>query len=228
MKSRRILFQADGKAYTPKQIRYEISTFQESYIEATKEIIQLSKKLDREVFVYCASRILVSFKMTRRGPFSGISITNNRNVIGEKILTDIWADIGNKLITINESVLNSGLFRERYLLGLDQNHINILTAGIWGIFKRLLPFTMTDNIDGLVGASKILFSVLPEIVLPIDTMQWRTLFKTVDLGDIINGMVAEIKEWESVTREELNKMDNTMRLTTLPSIYNVMAMAARP
>ncbi|MFC1942545.1 hypothetical protein ACFLWU_04940 [Chloroflexota bacterium] len=230
MKSKRILFQDDGKAYTPKQIQNEISMFQDSYIKATEEIIQLSKKLDKngEIFVYCAARILISFKMTRRGPFNGIDINDNKNVIGGKILRDIWDDIGDELLVINESVLNSGLSRGRYLLLLDQNHINILTTGIWNIFKCLLQFTMTENIDGLVGASKLLFSVLPEIVLPIDTKQWRTLFKTVDLGDVIKGMLAEIKEWESVTGEKLDKTDNTNRLTTIPSVYNVMAMAARP
>jgi len=229
MKSKKVLFQDDGKAYTPKKIQNEISMFQESYIKATEEIIQLSKKLDKngEKFVYCAARILISFKMTRRGPFKGINIKSNKNVIGGKILRDIWDDISNELLTINESVLNSGLSRGRYLLYLDQSHINILTTGIWNIFKRLLPFTMTENVDGLVGASKVLFSVLPEIVLPIDTKQWRALFKTVDLGDIIKGMISETKEWESVTGEKLNKMDNTNRLTTIPSVYNVMAMAAR-
>lgn len=229
MKNEIILFQDDGKAYTPKQIQNEISRFPESYIKAAQEIIQLSKKLDRngDKFVYCAARILISFKMTRRGPFNGIDIINNKNVIGENILRDIWDDIGDELLKINESVLNSGLSRGRYLLLLDQNHINILTTGIWNIFKRLLPFTMTENIDGLVGAGKILFSVLPEIVLPIDTKQWRTLFKTVDLGDIIKGMIAEIKEWESATGEKLNMLDNNNRLTTLPSVYNVMAMKAR-
>lgn len=226
MKNEKILFKDDGKAYTPKQIQNEISMFQESYIKATEEIIQLSKRLDRngEKFIYCAARILISFKMTRRGPFNGIDIIN-QNVIGEKILRDIWDDIGDELLNINESVSNSGTSRERYLLELDQDHINMLTINIWKIFKWLLPFTMTENIDGLVGASKILFSVLPEIVLPIDTKQWRTLFKTIDLGDIIKGMIAEIKEWESATGEKLNKMDN--RLTTLPSVYNVMAMKAR-
>ena len=40
----KILFQDDREAYTPNKIQNEISMFQDSYIEATKEIIQLSNK----------------------------------------------------------------------------------------------------------------------------------------------------------------------------------------
>jgi hypothetical protein len=79
-----------------------------------------------------------------------------------------------------------------------------------------------------VGATKILFAILPEIVLPIDNSQWLNVFKTVDMGDVINKMVLETQYWETATGEKLNDMDRQKRLTTLPSVYNVMAMAARP
>jgi hypothetical protein len=81
---------------------------------------------------------------------------------------------------------------------------------------------------GLVGASKILFSVLPEIVLPVDNSMWLNVFKTVDLGDVIKGMAYDIQMWENATSMKLNEMYPKQRLTTLPSAYNVMAMAARP
>ena len=81
---------------------------------------------------------------------------------------------------------------------------------------------------GLVGASKIIFAVLPEIVLPVDNSQWLNVFKTVDIGDVINRMVFDIQHWEEVTGEKLNERDPQKRLTTLPSVYNVMAMSARP
>ena len=86
---------------------------------------------------------------------------------------------------------------------------------------------MGETTFGLVGASKILFSVLPEIVLPIDNKQWLNVFKTVDIGDVIKWMVFDIQRWESATGNKLNEMDYSGRLTTLPSVYNVMAMAAR-
>ena len=81
---------------------------------------------------------------------------------------------------------------------------------------------------GLVGASKILFSVLPEIVLPIDNAEWLHVFKTVDIGDVLHGMVFDIQKWEGITGRQLNDLDHSQRLTTLPSVYNVMAMDARP
>jgi len=93
--------------------------------------------------------------------------------------------------------------------------------------KALLPLTMSTHSYGLVGASKILFSVLPEIVLPTDNTQWKQLFKTVDLGDVIRFMIEDIRMWEDVNGVYLNKLDSSHRLTTLPSIYNVVAMKAR-
>jgi hypothetical protein len=94
--------------------------------------------------------------------------------------------------------------------------------------KDLLPITMSKGSYGLVGASKILFSVLPELVLPIDNQQWMQLFKTVDLGDVIQFMAQDIHKWESATGERLNLMDPSGRLSTLPAVYNIVAMAARP
>ncbi len=229
MKYDRILFEQNGKAYTPQKIINEIDSFQESYIKTTYEIIHHSKNLDGSgnVFVYCAARILKGFKMTRSGPFTGVKITKSGNVAGGEILTAIWGEIGEDLIKIHDSVFSSGLSRDRYLLELDQNSIDVLTAEIWRIFKHLLLFTNGKTRFGLVGASKILFSVLPEIVLPIDTEQWLKLFQTVDLGDIIKVMVSEIQKWETATGTRLNDMDPLRRLTTLPAVYNVMAMAAR-
>ena len=103
-----------------------------------------------------------------------------------------------------------------------------LIAEIWLITKRLLPFTMGVTSYGLVGASKILFSVLPEIVLPVDNSEWLHVFQTVDMVDVLHRMVFDIQEWESTTGNRLNEVDHSRRLTTLPSVYNVMAMHARP
>lgn len=103
-----------------------------------------------------------------------------------------------------------------------------LLSEIWLITKNLLPFTMGKTSYGLVGASKILFSVLPEITLPIDNAQWLHVFKTVDIGDVLHRMVFDIQRWESITERQLNDLDYSKKLSTLPSVYNVMAMHARP
>ena len=222
MSSNKILFTSDGGAITPIKIRDKIAHFGDSYINATQKIIQYSEKLDRdgEVFIKCVSLILSNFGMTRSGPF--------KKGVNKKILPDCWSKIGGHLIAINKLILKSGCSRDRLLLELDQQQLEELIAEIWLVMKQLLPFTMGKTTYGLVGASKILFAVLPEIVLPIDNKQWLHVFKTVDIGDVINQMISEIKYWETATGARLNDMDPLGRLTTLPSVYNVMAMAARP
>ena len=41
-------------------------------------------------------------------------------------------------------------------------------------------------------------------------------------------MVSDIQHWERVMGKKLNESDPQNKLTTLPSVYNVMEMAARP
>ena len=132
------------------------------------------------------------------------------------------------LIEIRKSVVKSGYPRSRFLLQLNQTEREKLISEIWLISKRLLPFTMGKTSYGLVGASKILFSVLPEIVLPVDNQEWLNVFKTVDIGDVINRMVCDIQKWEKETKKKFNELDSSKKLTTLPSVYNVMAMDAKP
>ena len=216
-----ILFDKTGVALPPDQVVFHIKEFGESYKDTTGEIIRNSRLLDAkgEVFIKCASHLLANFGMARSGPFQ-------RNMKGT--LQECWSVIGSALLEINYSIIGSGLSRDRYLLDVDDAERDILLTEIWRLTKELLPFTMAESTYGLVAASKILFSVLPEIILPIDNIQWKLLFKTVDLGDAIRFMAKDIKRWETTTNRRLNELDPTRRLTTLPSVYNVMAMAARP
>ncbi len=230
MGSKNLLFNHEGRAITSDEIREKIAEFGFGYKKATQEIIQNSMVLDKdgEVFVRCTARILSSFGMTRSGPFKGVKMAENGNVNGKQILLECWNQIGDGLIEIRKSVSNSGYSRDRYLLELSKPERERLLAEIWLITKRLLPFTMGETTYGLVGASKMLFAVLPEIVLPVDNIQWLKVFKTVDIGDVIHRMTIDIQEWENTTQHRLNEMDHSRMLTTLPSVYNVMAMDARP
>jgi len=224
----KILFNAAGEAYRPDEISRRIDDF--AYNDAVHEVICDSRELDRqgEVFVRCTARILSNFKMTRGGPFKGVGVNANGTVNRKEILLACWEHIGGGVVEIRSAISRSGYPRDRYLVELTKSERAELIAKIWSLTKQLLPFTMGETTYGLVGASKILFAVLPEIVLPIDNRQWLCLFKTVDLGDIIDGMVSEIQLWETKTGKRLNELDHSRKLTTLPSIYNVMAMAARP
>lgn len=216
-----ILFDKNGDAISPNEINIRINEFEDSYIDATKGIIENSRNLnkDGEVFIKCASHILSNFGMTRSGPFHGDYC--------EK-LSNSWKAVGANLLKIHDLVCRSGIPRSRYILKLSVRERKKLTSEIWLITKKLLPFTMGKTSYGLVGASKILFSVLPEIVLPIDNTEWLQVFKTVDIGDVLQRMVLDIQSWKGITGMYLNDVDPSMRLTTLPSVYNVMAMAARP
>jgi hypothetical protein len=227
MSPRNFLFKIQGGALTPDEIRMKIAKF--AYKKATQEITEKSKLLDEdgEVFVRCTARILSNFGMTRGGVFKGVGKGINGNVTGRKILLQCWDEIGDDLLTIRNSIPQSGHSRERYLLELGSIERERLTAQIWTMTKRLLPITMGKTSYGLVGASKILFSVLPEIVLPVDNQQWLEMFKTVDLGDVINRMVGDIQQWENITQNKLNEVDDSRTLTTLPSVYNVMTMDAK-
>jgi len=218
---REILFDAKGNAISHIDISERIFEFGDSYSNSVKKIIDDSKILDDdgEIFMKCAAHILSNFGMTRRGPFHGNC--------SEK-LRSCWDEVGAKLKEINNSVRKSGFPRDRYILELSEEEREGLIAEIWLITKRLLPFTMGKTSYGLVGASKILFSIFPEIVLPVDNAEWLHVFKTVDIGDVIHRMVYDIQKWEEITGMRLNDLDPSRRLTTIPSVYNVMAMVARP
>lgn len=231
----KILFDTNGIAITAHTINQKISNFGESYNDTVQKTINDSETLDEEgeVFIKCAARILSNFGMTRNGLFRGLRIAENGNVTGNgrDRLAQCWKEIGEDLIKINKFVklaVKSNVQRGRFLLQLNKSEREKLTSGIWSISKRLLPLTMSKTSYGLVGASKILFSVLPEIVLPVDNQEWTSVFKTVDIGDVINRMASDIQEWEKETRKKFNEIDSSKKLTTLPSVYNVMAMAARP
>ena len=216
-----ILMDENGHAIEPETISAEINEFGYSYNDVVKGIIDKSRDLKEngQVFIECASQILSKFGMKRSGPF-------HENLDG--VLHDCWNEVGADLVEIHNSILKSGLSRDRYLLGISKPEREELIDEIWKITKRLLPFTMGKTSYGLVGASKILFSVLPEIVLPVDNTEWLHVFKTVDLGDVLRHMVLDTQKWEAMTGKQLNDLGHSNGLTTLPSVYNVMAMHARP
>ena len=216
-----ILFMPAGSPISPSEVSQAIKSF--PYNEAIVRVIRDSKELDEsgKVFTRCATLILSNFKMTRSGPFSGEE--NQR-----ENLKRIWNDMGGHFTEIRNSLNESGLPRDRLITDIDSKDRENLIDRIWVLAKLLLPITMGKTSYGLVGASKILFAVFPEIVLPIDNKQWLHVFRTVDLGDVLRRMVSDIQRWEIATGMKLNELGSSKGFTTLPSVYNVMAMKARP
>lgn len=167
--------------------------------------------------------------MTRAGPFKGIRFEDSTDKVLDpaKKLEDAWNRVGKDMVSRKGVLSRAGLKpRSRTLLLLDEASRRSVVGELWSIFKKLLPVTMSSSSFGLVGASKILFSLFPEVALPIDNAEWKTVFKTVDYGDVIYLMAEEINEWEKITREPLDSRDE-YGPTTLPAVYNVMAMRAR-
>jgi hypothetical protein len=110
---------------------------------------------------------------------------------------------------------------------LSEKLRNLVFSKTAELFDKL-EWTKTEGIDiGRVGASKILFAVFPEIALPVDNAEWDDVFRTHNYGKVLSLMADEIKEWENKTGNHLETLDLNP-CATLPSVYNVMAMRARP
>ena len=229
---RKILFQKKAKnlqAFRSEEIKCCIDTFGRGYNDAVREIIKNSIDLTEETFMWNSARILNSFGMVRSGPFKGVKIIKGKDYDDPNgNLKRCWEETKTDLFAIKK-ILNKAACqpRERTLMLLNESTRAGVIALIWQVCKKMLPTTMGKTSYGLVGASKILFSVFPEIVLPVDNAEWRQVFQTVDLGDVINVMVDEINDWENVTGRQLEKCDSGIPQLTLPGVFNVMAMNAR-
>jgi len=231
MTDHNVIFTDDGEAVDPKVISDAVTAFPKGYANAVREIISNTDRpdLDKDLFMKNCATVLVSFKMTRAGPFKGIGGDEAADKGGnsKKKLVDAWSRVGNDLISLRGLLSRADLKpRSRTLLLLVEASRRRVVGELWSIFKKLLPVTMSSSSYGLVGASKILFSLFPEVALPIDNVEWRKVFKTVDFGEVIHLMAEEISEWEKKRGIPLDSRDENGP-TTLPAVYNVMAMEAR-
>lgn len=232
--NQKILFN-NGKHINPEVITSSINKFKRYNPTVRKIIANTNKaKLDKRLFEINVATLLNNFGMARSGPFQGIKIDNRGNITGPKnILQSCWNAIENELLEVNSLLVKNKIEpRTRTLRLIDNPTRERIITFIWQAFKKLLPICMGKSSYGLIGASKILFSVFPEIVLPVDNAEWLYVFKTVDLGEVIRIMTDEIIAWEKSAGSHLDMCDteesnNQMKLT-LPAIYNVMAMKARP
>lgn len=225
----KILFKANGTHYKHAEIIQCVKKFGDSYNDTVRFIINNSNEgISKPIFEENVGRLLSNFKMTRRGIFEGVRFTNGKLADPDGRVSNCWRSIGAFLIELRKEIdsLSVGT-RARFAVSVNPNDLLNIVNKIWIAFKKLLPVCMGKHSLGMVASSKILFAVLPEIALPIDNKQWLTVFKTVDYGDIINLMVDEIKAWEKITGKQLQTCDHS-EYTTLPAIYNVMAMKARP
>lgn len=138
------------------------------------------------------------------------------------------------ILEMKEDIKNSSAKRSRVLVDLSPVLREDVIQKTCKLFGRLLQVPVETDKEhphkvSRVGASKVLFAVLPEIVLPVDNLEWKHVFKTEEYRKILSTMANEINEWEKKfqPKERLEEVDPSPN-TTLPAIYNVMAMSTRP
>jgi len=227
--SYKILFNGN-ETISPEEISNCIEKFGDSYTKAVTKIIRSTNSLDLniDIFIKNSAILLNSFGMARSGPFQGIKYDHGKVGGSKRKLKACWDAINRDLLFVRKLLDEQNLRpRSRALVQLEKDSRTEVVSYIWSAFKKLLPITMGNYSYGLVGASKILFSVFPEIALPVDNSMWLNVFKTVDFGDVIHTMADEIIAWEKITGKQLQTCDYSEN-TTLPAVYNVMAMEARP
>jgi len=224
-----ILFEKNGSPYSARCINKCLKEFGKGYNSTVSKVIANSNKgLDKDVFRVNVGVLMPNFLMCRAGPFKGVKYSNDHVLDPNGIISDCWKSIGDQAVALRDFLdrRNKGK-RTRTLLNMSISERSTVAAELWKMFKALLPVCMGKQTMGLVGTSKVLFAVLPEVALPVDNAEWRHVFKTVDFSDVVLQMAAEIVEWENETGKRLDQCDSNDVLT-LPGIYNVMAMKARP
>ena len=226
----RVLFDKNRNPIDVPRIERLVSDFSESYDKVVKKIIENSIVLSRDTFRFNVATLMPTFRMTRtrRGVFYGVKIENGIIKDPNHVLDSCWTQAKDELQDLKKRVSqNTSNRRSRAILELSPESMSYVVAKASELFDKL-EWTTINGIDvGRVAASKILFAVLPEIALPVDNAEWDYVFRTHNYGRVLSTMIDEINEWERQTNTRLETLD-AHPPTTLTSIYNVMAMTARP
>lgn len=227
-----LFYEENGNPIDYRCIRRFVYAFPKSYHEVVGEIIENSRNLNRGVFEKNIARLMPPFKMTRRGAFRGVKMDENNNPKDPcGVIDSCWNQVKDKLPNLKEDIpMNTSRLRNRALVELSAKSRNDIIRETSKLFEKLRKVTVKTDIGkksevGPVGASKVLFAVLPEIALPVDNAEWDNVFKTKDYKKVLTKMANEIIEWEDRTRQKLEDIDQKL---TWPAVFNVMAMAARP
>jgi len=225
----KILFDELNKPFSSISIANSINKFKPSYTNTVNAVIRRShNNVTQSIFFENVAQLMPNFKMTRRGPFSGVKYKQGIVQDPNRKISDCWSAVGVSIVRLKNILSQQrSIQRNRLIADISDALKGKIISDLKQIFNTLIPVCMGKATNGRVAASNVLFSVLPEIALPVDTAMWKKLFETIDYGDIIETMATEIIEWESQTGNKLDICDPSGN-STLPAIYNVMAMKARP
>jgi len=224
----KVLFDSNENPFTSSDIKHRIENFGKSYNHVVHQVIENSDRLlDKGIFRQNIATLIPNFKMARKGPLEGIKIDEGEVQDPKGIIASCWKVVGKSAMALKELLNQQNKGRVRVLVEMAPPVQEEVAGKLWVMFKKVVPVCMGEYTFGLVGASKILFAILPEVALPIDNKQWLNVFRTIDYGDIIMAMTAEITKWEERSGRLLDDCSPYENFT-LPAIFNVMAMKARP
>jgi len=167
--------------------------------------------------------------MTRKGAFHGVKIGKSGEIVDPyNVVSSCWSKAGEKILMLkrylNENVSGD---RRRTITRLSATSKQYVIEKTAELFEELCKVSVETGRVSPVGVSKILFATLPEVALPVDNLEWTRVFGTKDYRKVLLTMIDEITAWENKTGKQLEASDPN-GMATLPSIYNVMAMASRP
>jgi len=224
----KVLFYNDGSPMDHRCVQRFISAFPKSYRNVVERIIRNSERLDKITFANNIAKLMPSFKMTRKGAFHGLKITKGGELIDPNNVTSLcWNKIGSELLELRNYIKsNASCARTRVITDLSpksRDHVIEVTADLFG---RLNNTYIGSSRVGPVGATKILFASIPEVALPVDNLEWKQVFQTDKYEVILSTMANEIIEWEKMVHKPLESLSPNTE-TTLPAIYNILAMATR-
>lgn len=223
----KILFDNNGNPIDIQRIQHELSTFSKSYEKVVKIIINNSVSLDKDVLRFNVATLMPSFGMTRRGVFHRMKIEKGIPIDPKHALDECWSQFGDELKNLKKRINKNISKRSRTILELSEDSRNYVVTKASDLFDKMEWTAIQGSDIGHVGPSKILFAVFPEMALPVDNAEWDHVFRTHNYGKVLSIMINEINEWEKKSKKHLETLDSNPMIT-LPSVYNVMAMSARP
>ncbi len=225
----RVLFHENGDPIDQRCIHRFIVAFPKHYHNVVRDIVKKSAVLDEKAFKFNVATLIPSFKMTRKGVFHGVKAGKNGRISDPNgIIDKCWRAIGSDLLVLREKLDKEELkCRGRAIVDCSSSTRDSILSETARLFEKLLPICKGKTSTGKVGASKVLFAALPEVALPVDNAEWNRVFKTERYSDVLSRMANEIVQWEGMTKCKLDELDLTYPEATLPSVYNIMAMAVR-
>lgn len=224
----KVLFHDDGNPMDYRCVQRFISAFPKSYRNVVERIIRNSERLSKISFGNNIAELMPSFKMTRAGAFHGLKIAEEGRLIDPNNVTSLcWSKIGNELQELKNYMKSyTSCSRTRVITDLSPKSRNHVIGVTTDLFEKLKNTYVKSSRVGPVGATKVLFASIPEVALPVDNLEWKQVFRTDKYEVILSTMANEIIEWEKMVHRPLQSLSPYAE-TTLPAIYNILAMAAR-